>query len=638
MKPTFTQSIQTFASFSHVMQGVFAMLTVGILLTLQACGPKEEYEPPTLVEPAPTYTGPEQLHGSIGSLTSIAGYAPRLVSGFGLVVNLNGTGSSDVPPALRGWLLNELARRGFGQESVGAGDLTPEEVLASDRTAIVAVQGIIPPAAVKQTTFDLVVHALPQTTTTSLQGGILYTTELRPGGINLNQPRARHIALGRGPTFVNPFAGEAPTLEQGGDTLQRRARVLGGGVVVNDMPITLNLNNPSYAQSRLIADRINAVFTKGPRDPAPMAEPFNDRLIRLNVLHRFRNNPDQMILLLSHIFLNPTEAYAMRKAQELERMLRQPDQAEFAPRVATAWQVMGKTMLPYLRNLYEDPNMTVRLSALQAGSRLDDVRTIEPLYALASGADAELRDRATDLLGEMLAESPNNPQLREMLRNLLSSPDAIVRMSAFHALKGIDQQAITYRWFPEKMDLAIVESDQPMIYVTRSGKPMIVIFGKNLPIDTDVLFTLWENQLMIRGNAPQKQTLSLRYRPVGQSAEVIEIAPTVGNLVFALAQAPQQPRDPKGFDLPYSPIVKVLFDLIQAGHIDAPLVLQQSDLPQRIESFEQRQQRLRPDTPAPAPGSTAPGSAAPGNEVPGSAATPDNTMQNDTPSPAPRPE
>ena len=92
-----------------------------------------------------------------------------------------------------------MEQRGVGQMAFKAGDMSPEAMLSSMDTAVVIVEGIIPPASVGRlsppsvsgrkpltvpgTSFDLRVHVDPQTGTTSLEGGRLYTADLRPGPV-----------------------------------------------------------------------------------------------------------------------------------------------------------------------------------------------------------------------------------------------------------------------------------------------------------------------------------------------------------------------------------------------------------------------------------------------------------------------
>ena len=110
--------------------------------------------------------------------------------GYGLVVGLNGTGSRDIPPAVRAHMVQEMARRGIGSEAEGYGHLKPDAMLDSPDTAVVIVEGVVPPGAVGRqvtalnqihgTIFDVRVKADHRTGTTSLEGGRLYTAELRP--------------------------------------------------------------------------------------------------------------------------------------------------------------------------------------------------------------------------------------------------------------------------------------------------------------------------------------------------------------------------------------------------------------------------------------------------------------------------
>ena len=89
---------------------------------------------------------PPILQGTIASEAILDGYNPVVVHGYGLVVGLDGTGSSDIPPAVRAHMIAMAARRGIGSESSGWGSLSPEALLGRVDTAVVVVEGGIPPA------------------------------------------------------------------------------------------------------------------------------------------------------------------------------------------------------------------------------------------------------------------------------------------------------------------------------------------------------------------------------------------------------------------------------------------------------------------------------------------------------------
>src|ERR1041385_6050258 len=93
---------------------------VGILC-LSAC--EEEVKKAEIaVPPPPTYHGPAFLRGSVGSVVELRNNRDVVVSGYGIVVGLDGTGSGDCPAFLRGWVLNEMRKGGFGQTRLEFGE------------------------------------------------------------------------------------------------------------------------------------------------------------------------------------------------------------------------------------------------------------------------------------------------------------------------------------------------------------------------------------------------------------------------------------------------------------------------------------------------------------------------------------
>src|SRR5690606_18680142 len=81
-----------------------------------------------------------------------------------------------------------------------------QALLDSPDTAVVLVEATIPPGAPKGTRVDVRVGALPTTSTTSLEGGRLWTTRLKRGLATPMKPETRAVALAKGDVFVNPFA------------------------------------------------------------------------------------------------------------------------------------------------------------------------------------------------------------------------------------------------------------------------------------------------------------------------------------------------------------------------------------------------------------------------------------------------
>ena len=140
------------------------------------------------------------MRNTVASEGVLTGYQPTVVRGYGLVVGLKGTGSRLVPAEVRSMMTAEMTRLGIGDPRSGWEHLSPERMLDSEDTAVVVVEGVIPPGAPKGLTFDVRVFALPGSTTSSLEGGRLYTTDLRPGPLSTgSRQRGRVVVVPSSP-------------------------------------------------------------------------------------------------------------------------------------------------------------------------------------------------------------------------------------------------------------------------------------------------------------------------------------------------------------------------------------------------------------------------------------------------------
>jgi flagellar basal body P-ring protein FlgI len=558
------------------------LLFAAIIATLVP-GCQKIIAPSAPATPPPTYKGPDFLQGTIGSVTTVRGFEPMLVSGFGLVTSLANTGSADIPPELRQWFLDELGKRGFGRHETGYGDLTPTQVLASDTTAVVMVEALIPPGSVAGDRFDLLVSSLPQTQTTSLEGGLLYSTDLRIGGIRLGPTATPAYATGRGWLLMNPFTTPAPA-ESGlivPENLQ--GIVPAGGLVTRTFPIELHTHQPSYRLTKQIADRINARFAPKKASDRLPAVAKTDSVVEVTVPDAYRESPQRFVDIISTLFLNPTNEYAISKAREMAGLLNDPAQALYADAISAAWVGMGKHVLGVIRPLYTHDQLVVRLAALSAGAQLEDAKAADPLFKIASDNLGVPSEQATRRIADLLRARPDFASAVAMLRSLASSTDARVRIAAFRGLAAVNDPAVR-RWpFPDKLELASIESKSPMIHVTRQGVPRISVFDQNLSLDSLALFSALDGRFMIRA-APDNQ-LSIFYRPAPNARPVTYTIPN--NLSYLIGVMAYQPdpivdKPSPGLDMTYHQIVHVLFHLTQQGVVKSPLVLEPSDLIERV--------------------------------------------------------
>ena len=169
---------------------------------------------------------PVSLNDTVGALAEFYDFGAVPVRGFGLVGNLNGSGSSECPPELRAVLVKYITQQGIGVKG-----MPPNSIINSMDTAVVEVYGVMPGIALKGEGFDLKVVALPGTQTTSLDGGRLFTCELKAlGRVQHFDQYAKTMAYASGPIYIDKAGGAV-----GSNVIY--GYVLNGGVTLNEAKV-----------------------------------------------------------------------------------------------------------------------------------------------------------------------------------------------------------------------------------------------------------------------------------------------------------------------------------------------------------------------------------------------------------------
>ena len=572
----------------------------------------------------PVFTGPAFLHGTVGSLASVrpADAQPLLVSGWGVITQLKGTGSNSVPSTMRQWFLNLLRKGGFGRSTLNMGHLSADRVMADTSTAAVKVEALIPPGSSKGARIDVLVSALDEDTqTTSLEHGQLYTCDLAIDGANRSMQFARPLARARGAIHVDPHrASDADAEPQKG--LPRSAAVISGGVVLSDRRISLVLNQASWARSDLIANRINERFSKGPQDHKPSANAVDDRSIRVYIPTRFQGEPGRFLRLIGHLFLDRSADFEQVKANTLADLL--SANPRLSDEVCLAWQALGNKALPVIRGRYRDADPVVRLAALEAGARLKDGQAVEGLLTLCRDTDVENRVKAAALLVHL----PESIASTDALLDVLDDDDRRVRLAAYESLALHDAHRLRRTVIGGRKDakfiLDLLPAQKPLIYIIQDDFPRIAVFGARMPFQTPLLVRLWEDRLMLKAESPQSVVNVFYQPPQGAKARTAQIAPTVANLILLMGHRPSAETPHDGLDLSYGEVVGALIQLSMDGHIRTPVVVRQSALVTAVEQFRNRLPGLdRPETAVPTAGLPGRQKGAP---VESAAQTADNTQ------------
>lgn len=507
---------------------------------------------------------PRILEDTIGAQATLSGMQPVFCSGYGLVVDLNGTGSSEVPISVRTVMENEMSKLGVGRGDGPLSKVSPGRLIRDKNTAVVLVEAVIPPAAPDGERFDVEVKALPGTAVTSLEGGRLYTADLFQGLIVPGGGARDPVAKAHGDVFINPFVDPAETSQGGGNGVVDKTvgRILNGGVVSTRFRPLLVLDSPSHTRARAMVAAINERFPQGP-NMYPAARGMNDESIEINVPREWKERSNEFFRIVEHLRVDRSfpEDWARRYAEALK------DTPELADDLKWCLVALGDVSIPFARSLYKYGERAPRMAAIEAGARLGDPLTRPCLEEIVTDGPAS---RRTDAI-RLLADLPTDPRVNAFLLDLLDSPDIDIRVAAYEGLDKRFDPHIERKSVDGKFRLDIVPSSEPMVYVTLQGLPKIVLFG-NLDVRRPTFVSAWDGRLLISSEGPTDQVRTFYRDFKTTQTEIQELDAPVPDLIeyFAHDTTPEQPDPGLGFS--YSETVGALHEIISKGGIDAVFV------------------------------------------------------------------
>lgn len=615
---------------------VTVLMLVCLLAIVPGCNRNKRKTPPRPrqadTKPLVIRDIPAPLRGTVGAEATIRGVQPTLVSGIGFVVGLNGTGGLTLPEQYAAHIEREMGLNGISASNRDMGRFlsgrSPRELLRDPNTAAVIIQAAMPPGANEGDSFDIYVRAI---NATSLEGGILWTTDLRIGPPSaFGDPQARILAKARGPIFLNPFS------EPGSETTGVRktvGRVLDGATVTFPTLIEVILDNPSHQRARQITSAINAAFPRGPGDPEQIARGKDESLIQVRVPQRYSDRREDFVELVKYLPIDQSfpEAYARRFGMAMN------SDPYLARELSWGLEAIGERSKPFLADLYDAPEAGPRLAALRAGARLNDPRAVKALRDIALNGEDALRTDAILLLSQI----DGGPSIDDTLRSLLESPLLSVRVEAYEGLmrRAVESQkrrlalaqararsearitsggsrdqieAFARSFIPAgtlygvsrelvegKFFLDRVPFGEPLIYVTQQGEPRIVVFGEDPELVTPMLVSAWSDRLMLAADN-KGDPIRLYYRDDNLRRTVtMESAPEdLAEFIRFLAREPT-PGDPTpGLGLGYAEVVGALYALNDDGGTLAAFATENDRLlAELLQTAQPNRIEVRPEAP-----------------------------------------
>jgi hypothetical protein len=164
---------------------------------------------------------------------------------------------------------------------------------------------------------------------------------------------------------------------------------------------------------------------------------------------------------------------------------------------------------------------------------------------------------------------------------MLDHADPRIRIAAYEALRDRNDHSIVTRRVKHSDFYVdrVSSKGEPLIYVSRTGRPRIALFGgDSIACNPPVFFSLPDGTLTISAEPSVDQlTLVRKARFSAAVSDPIYIDLEVGTLVELLGNKPPSSSDEAvyglGFD--FSSIVLTVSELCRSGSIQAKFVLQQ---------------------------------------------------------------
>jgi flagellar basal body P-ring protein FlgI len=499
----------------------------------------------TMRSQSPDEPEPEQTHAKlVGDLAVPTGMHSVRIEAVGLVTGLHGTGSDPSPSPQRGILLDEMQARGV---------TNPNTVLTSGDVSLVLLQGILRPGVQKGDRFDIEVRVPSQSETTSLRGGYLLETRLTETAVLSNQiHRGNLLALAQGAVMVDPTAD--PKKDH---ILACRGRILGGGVALKSRPLGLVLtpDHKNVMNSKRVETAINKRFHSYQNGiKSGVAKAKTDELIELDVHPRYKDNISRYIQVVRALSIAETAPERMQRITALQSQLLDPTTAADA---ALQLEAIGSEGVGTLLKGIASKDPEVCFYAAESLAYLDRREAAEPLGQIARDQPA-FRVFALTALSAM-QEYAAYDQLRE----LLAAPSAETRYGAFRALWACNEKdpLIKGEDLGKQFHYHVLDvPGSPMIHVTRSRIPEIVVFGPGQQFLTPVAVNAG-NEIMVTSSGgneisvskysvrdgDQKRTVSTRVDDVIRA--IVELGGAYPDVVQALQEAKRCGTLPSRFEV-----------------------------------------------------------------------------------------
>jgi flagellar basal body P-ring protein FlgI len=526
--------------------------SVFLIFAILLCIPQSESLAKKKAPKAEPVPEKPQLDKTIGELAEFMAFSPIPVKGIGLVVGLSNTGSSECPPQIRDYLRQYILTQ-LGPRDIASADL----MISSLDTAVVVVEGDIPPGASKHQAFDVTVRSLPGTQTTSLLNGRLYTTELKfVAQVEEAVRSTKTLAIAAGPVYIDKVSD--PNIDA------RKGIVLGGGRVMENYQFTLSILKPDFEIAAAIRNHINQRFGK---DTASAVSP---EIIYLSIPNNYKDKKERFIELVKSLYITDT---AVNEEKHIDWLVENLNTASDKTKFQTGLEAIGKNAADKIRPLLDSKDESTRFAAAKCLFVIGDDAALKPLRELAQDKSSSFRIAAI----QTISDYGDKSDVISLMSRLVRDDNFEVRYNAYKSLLKHGDTSVIHSLVADDFYIdQVIQTGPKTIYASRTGQAGIVLLGAPISCRKNIYVESDGGQIIINSTPDGNGLSIMRKHPITKELMgPFKCSLRVADLIRDLGEVTtRDAKDRKliGLGVSYSDIVALLKKMVDKGAIKADFV------------------------------------------------------------------